>query len=461
MEVIHLHPLDCMGRLFAKVLLSTQIVFVSAIHLTPQGILRLRQPGGKRLPGSSRFFKFNLPHSHRYALFSFSALAIMGLVGCASFPKIQPYSSLPGQTQQDQTVVVISTQVQTQAPAQSSTLSNPDTPGIHLAWFYKPPATYLDSLPNDYDFFILTHNDETARDRLKSLGAKGPILQYLLLSEIMDPGSCNASPNNDQVAFQPGDYCWIQSNFPDWFLTGSNGDILGKGQYSVMDPGNRGWQNFWLQRASFLQKTFNWDGIFLDNVEASLSKLAEWGQQPGAYPDDASYQAAIEGELKWLYTSYFHPNGIPVYANIIAIRDPQVFLRYLQYLDGAMLENFATGWPTDAGLSDAEWEQQMQMAEQAQALGKTVILVSQGSQYDQQSEEFALASYLLVSDGLAYFRYTNQNNYEEIWNYANEKTDLGKPLGPRYQVGQSWKRDFTKGTVIVDPTARTASITTH
>ena len=107
-----------------------------------------------------------------------------------------------------------------------------------------------------------------------------------------------------------------------------------------------------------------------------------------------------------------------------------------------MLENFATGWPTDAGLSDAEWEQQMQMAEQAQALGKTVILVSQGSQYDQQREEFALASYLLVSDGLAYFRYTNQNNYEEIWNYANEKTDLGKPLGPRYQVGQAMEKGF-------------------
>jgi hypothetical protein len=45
--------------------------------------------------------------------------------------------------------------------------------------------------------------------------------------------------------------------------------------------------------------------------------------------------------------------------------------------------------------------------QQAQAMGKTVILVAQGDQYDQQRQEFALGSYLLVSDGLAYFRYTN------------------------------------------------------
>ena len=178
----------------------------------------------------------------------------MGLVGCASFPKIQPYSSLPGQTQQDQTVVVTSTQVQTQAPAQSSTLSNPDTPDIHLAWFYKPPATYLDSLPNDYDFFILTHNDETARDRLKSLGARDLFYNTCSLSEIMDPGSCNASPNNDQVAFQPGDYCCIKAISRIGSSPGVMETYLARGQYSVMDPGNRGWQNFWLQRASFLQK---------------------------------------------------------------------------------------------------------------------------------------------------------------------------------------------------------------
>ncbi len=398
-----------------------------------------------------------MPHSHLTTLFS--SLALLSLAGCAGFSKPQALSAVPTQIQHVSTAVVSSTQVQTQTPIQSQNSQIPSN--IRLAWFYKPPVTSLDDLPKDYEFYILTHNDEPARDHLKSVGVKGPILQYLLMSEVMDPGSCDTSPNNDQVAFKPGDYCWIQSNHPDWFLSGRDRQILGKGQYRMMDSGNPGWQNFWLQRASFLQENYHWDGIFLDNVEASLSKIADWGEQPAAYRDDASYQAVIENELKRLYTGYFHPNGRPVFANIIAIRDPQVWLRYLQYLDGAMLENFATGWSSEEGLSPAEWEQQMQMATQAQALGKTVILVSQGSQYDGQREEFALASYLLVSNGLAYFRYTNQNNYEEIWSYANQKLDLGRPLGARYQVGQSWRRDFSKASVSVDPIARTASITTH
>ncbi|MDR3575812.1 MAG: putative glycoside hydrolase [Anaerolineaceae bacterium] len=375
-------------------------------------------------------------------------------------PKPEPVSAFPANAQGQPTAFVSHGQALNQIPTVSNVPKNSSsTPDIRLAWFYKPPATALDHLADQYDFFILTHNDEAARDHLKSLGVKGPILQYLLMSEIMDPGSCSAPPYNDQVAFKPGDYCWIQSNHPDWFLTESSGKIIGNGQYFVMDSGNSGWRDFWLQRASFLQENYGWEGVFLDNVEASLSKIAEWGEHPAAYADDASYQAAIESELRWLYTGYFHPKGLPVYANIIAIRDPQVWLRYLQYLDGAMLENFATGWSNDAGLSPAEWEQQLQMAEQAQALGKKVILVSQGSQFDSSRQEFALASYLLVSNGLAYFRYTNQNAYDEIWNYANQKTDLGQPLGQRYPVNQSWRRDFARGTVIVDPWTRTASIT--
>lgn len=78
-----------------------------------------------------------------------------------------------------------------------------------------------------------------------------------------------------------------------------------------MDPGNSGWQAFWLQRASFLQENYNWDGIFLDNVEASLSTINEWGEQPAAYHDDTSYQSAVESELKqlikWIFSSKRSP----------------------------------------------------------------------------------------------------------------------------------------------------------
>jgi hypothetical protein len=377
-----------------------------------------------------------------------SACTPSGTVAVGSEPSIAPTDN-PAAVITESATPVINTSISPSNNFQS----------IRLAWFYKPPETSLTALSADYDLFILTHNDEAARDQLKTLGVNEPFYQYLLMSEIMDPGSCSNRPYNDQVAFHPGDYCWIQNNHPDWFLSGSDGHPLGQGSYSMMDSGNSGWLGFWLERAQFLQENYHWDGIFIDNVEASLSKSSEWGSKPAKYPDDASYQAVIENALKYLYTGYFHPKGKPMYANIIALEDPQVWFRYLQYLDGAMLENFATGWASGTGLSPLEWEQQMQMVSQTQALGKTVILVAQGEQNDLQREDFALASYLLVNDGLAYFRYTNSNHYEEVWTYANYSQDIGTPLGPRYKDAKVWKRDFTKGIVTVDPEAQTATIT--
>ncbi len=93
----------------------------------------------------------------------------------------------------------------------------------------------------------------------------------------------------------------------------------------------------------------------------------------------------------------------------------------------------------------------MEMAARAQAMGKWVILVAQGEQQDLTRQQFAFASYLLVNEGKATFRYTHQTVYDEIWFYANYGIDLGSPLGPRYQDGEFWRRDFANGYVLVNP----------
>ena len=69
-----------------------------------------------------------------------------------------------------------------------------------------------------------------------------------------------------------------------------------------------------------------------------------------------------------------------------------------------------------------------------------------------------MASYLLVADENAYFRYADSDNYREISLYENYSLDLGAALGPRYQDGTVWRRDFTNGTVLVDPKAKSAEI---
>jgi hypothetical protein len=106
----------------------------------------------------------------------------------------------------------------------------------------------------------------------------------------------------------------------------------------------------------------------------------------------------------------------------------------------------------------ANWEDQMAAIEVALSHGEDLILVSQADQHDPYRQQFALASYLLVANENAFFRYADADGYREVTLYENYFLDLGEPLGPRYKKGSSWRRDFTNGYVLVNPGEHTAEI---
>ncbi len=333
-------------------------------------------------------------------------------------------------------------------------------PFIRLAWFYKPPEDgQLELVAENFNFFILTYKDEAERDQLKAKGVASPFAQYLLMMAIHDPGNCQENPYGNQVAYKAGDFCQISEQHPDWFLLDKKGNRIRSGDnYYYMDPGSAGYRQFWLERASEMQQMYGWNDIFLDNVEASRRKMTDKGADLEKYPNDDSFQTAVEGFLAAIRSGYIQPQGKHMYGNIVAVDDDKVWGRYLQYLDGAMIELFATDW-SNGYQSHDDWKQQMDEAESALAQGKTMILVAQGDQGDQELQTFAYASYLLINNGNAVFRYTNSNSYREVWLYDNYDLDLGTPEGNRYQEKGYWRRDFSKGYVIVDPQKHTAEIT--
>ncbi|MCP4141128.1 MAG: hypothetical protein GY755_12750 [Chloroflexi bacterium] len=352
-----------------------------------------------------------------------------------------------------------------QAKTPESEMPSTDTPSLQnidpvkLAWFYKPPedGTPLVALAENFDTFVLTHYDEDERDELRELGVKAPFLQYLLFVQIQDPGSCDEEPYGNQVAYKEGDFCTISAEHPGWFLRDSDGKIIRKKKNVFMDPGNIEYREFWLARTKEMQEEYNWDGVFIDNVEASLNKFERLEQLPEKYPTDESYQAAVEGFLDYVYGQYFKPYQRPVYANIIEYEEEDVWLRYLNYLDGAMLEDFAVDY-NDRYYRKSYWETQMNMSLQAQSMGKSLILVSQGEMPDTERARFSFASYLLVNNGSASFRYTDSDHYEDVWLYQNYVLDLGSPKGAFYESDGGWRRDFENGDVFVNPTSHISEI---
>ncbi len=330
----------------------------------------------------------------------------------------------------------------------------PEFEALQFAWFYKPPDKNADlaAVAANFSLLILTRNDESERSSLREMGYTGPVLQYLRFEAVMDPAGCTAKPFQNQVAHLEGDYCQLSQQHPDWFLNDINGKSIryDQSQYVFMDPGNPQWQAYFLDKVKGFQSDPGWSGVFLDNVDGSLGRFESMHTHLENYADDAEYQQAIISFLKSLYTNYFAPSGKPLYANIPYLKNADAWFAYLQYLDGAMLESFAADW--DHGyLSEEDWLGQLDLAEKTQALGKRIILVTQGSVTDQQRMRYGLASFLLVNQGRANFRYSNDEAYRELWWYPQFETDLGQPLGPRYAENDRWRRDFEKGYVLVDP----------
>jgi len=301
----------------------------------------------------------------------------------------------------------------------------------------------------------MSKGNEAARDQLLASGAKKPILQYIRFEAIMDPGSCTRTPWQNNAAFMAGDFCNISAQHPDWFLLNQKGQRIantyGGENFVMMDPGNPGWRAFFLERIRQTQQADeNWGGVFLDNVEVTSAFREKDQEVPLAYPDEPSYQAAVQGFLQYLYTNYFHSTGHLLYANLVARRSDANWTKYLTYLDGAMHEGWAIDSP-DSYRPVITWEEQMTLAEQTQAMGKYIVLVSHGKQDDLELQKFAFASYLLINQGRAAFRYASSQVYNEAWLYDDYKVALGQALGPRFRDGDAWRRNFANGSVLVNP----------
>ncbi len=342
------------------------------------------------------------------------------------------------------------------SPLTTPTHGTPTDATVRLAWFTSLPKSSdeIFKIAQWFDLYILIQGDEDNRDLVINLGAEGPILQYLNFDAIQDPGSCGEDPKINQVADLPGDFCQISDQHSDWFLLDLNGQRIvlqdGNSSWYLMDPGSSGWRSFYLERVKKFQADPGWDGVFLDNVPVTLAFREADGTLPAAYPNDIRYQAAMQEFLKFLYEEYFQPNRKLLFANLVSRKNDTDWVNHINYLDGAMHEGWAIDWP-DGYRSAETWEKHMKLAEQTQQLGKYIILVSQGTQQDTTLQRFAFASYMLINQGRAAFRYANSDDYNEIWFYDNYAINLGDALGNRYQVGSAWKRDFSNGSVLVNP----------
>ena len=347
-----------------------------------------------------------------------------------------------------------------------------------VAHFYVPPndGTTVGTIADRTDFIILNADKQSYHQQLLDHGFQGNVIQYLLAAEVEGPGpyrnsssSCNSSYQGlkNNVADQRGDFCnHIHSN-ESWFLHNGNGDRLystrGSRVYYHMNPASSGWRQFARSRMENHLQANGFDGIFLDNVSLSITKvqkqLTNSNNVVQEFSSSSSYRSAWTGYLSYL-SNRLRTNGNLLWANLIADpNDGTNWDAYMTHLDGGMNEAWATGYSSN-GLAADKWENNLQQADRTINAGKGFLALGQGSRSDSARQRFHLASYLLIDqpDRPVFLRYGKDGDYDEFWWYSNYDLELGAPLGPRYQEGSSWKRDFQCGSVSVNPSTRSANI---
>jgi hypothetical protein len=181
------------------------------------------------------------------------------------------------------------------------------------------------------------------------------------------------------------------------------------------------------------------------------------GRVLAKYPGPDDYERATTGFLRRVGPS-LKRRHVFVVGNINDASLP-LWRQWVGYLSGTSKE-----WWTKAQrgrgegiLADEDWAFQMRLLRAAQARDKAFIAITYGPADDIPAMEYARASFLLFERGRrSAFTFSTGCGAEPPVRYWRE--DVGAPRGAPTLAHGIWRRRFTRGLVVVNPSA-TVTIT--
>jgi hypothetical protein len=246
---------------------------------------------------------------------------------------------------------------------------------------------------------------------------------------------------------------------PDWFLTDTAGKRIEWCDYAgdwQMDVGKRSYQDRWAANVGADMRANGWDGVFVDDTNASQS----WhlcGRTIAKYPTDAAYASATRSFLATVGPALTSrgflviPNiYLPYSSNALA-----TWLDWISFTSGGMQEFWSKwGTGTTGHFIGNDWTYRQQFLAATQRAGKVFLGLTYAPATDVRSMRYARSTFLLDWDGgrsalLLEFG-SGVDPTASDW-----MTDIGLPRGSRYAVGAAWRRDYSGGTVLVNPSSST------
>ncbi len=272
---------------------------------------------------------------------------------------------------------------------------------------------------------------------------------------------------DSQAIYNPSS---LATEHPDWILRDKNGNKLyiqfgcsgGTCPQYAADISNPDFRSDWIAGAR-AQLAAGYKGLFVDDV----NMVARTGNGSGAYVPPVDPRTGIEmTDAVWQkYMADFMVQvrnelpGIEIVHNALwPVPDTSADVqRELNAADYIELERGFNDAGITGGTGYWSFGKMAAFIDHRHAAGKGVIL--DGYADTPAGRMYGLATYFLVNNGrdaLANDAYGTPDNW-----WKGFETELGDPAGPRYQSGGVWRRDFARGTVLVNEPgspARTVSL---
>ena len=301
---------------------------------------------------------------------------------------------------------------------------------------------------------------------IKPLKARSPEAKVLVYKDMASTRSYAVRDGVDDE-FLPTGVGWAdaETTHPEWFLLDTGGERIewvGYADHWWMDVGNRAYQDRWSANVLAELKDKTWDGVFLDNAIAD-PRAYLGGRTIERYPEGESYAAATESFLSRVAPP-LEDAGLEVIPNISFERSvgwQDRYVRWSSLASGAFHEHWMTyrteAQPESPLLADDEWASHMEQMDLMESRGRSYLAVTYGAVDDSALMTYARASFLLGWRGRrSAFVYSPYPAGTDPW--RNEWTiDIGTPTGPRHRSGTAWRRDFTGGVVLVNPSSSTSA----
>jgi hypothetical protein len=269
-----------------------------------------------------------------------------------------------------------------------------------------------------------------------------------------------------------------------WLLHDAYGNEIGYGGYSgnLLDNiGNVSFQNDFKQRAlNFLALHPGVNGVYFDNFQMDIRNYNSAASYP-VYDQNNNLLWSSNADLQNAEISFISNVGSALKAAgyVVGVNakgfipgnsasndstlSKQWMDRYAPYVSASMIEYWQqNGSDHRVFLSGGDawyhqWDSWQSLESYAQSKGLEFWPVSYISKTELAQCRYLRGSYLLEWNGKGSIMISSWDG-SDIWNSCTA-VDVGLPSGAKYQVASGvWRRDFTGGYVIVNPTWSTVTV---